>query len=136
MRYKSRKRFKRYYWLVLNLIYYDKNFVVTSQRVFYKKLLILVDNIKKVGRSVARCPGPRSPRIQAASANLLSLAFIKQPDNGGTIPDKVFVFELPSNLFRPHIWWRRRVPPPGPNNLLHKAFIILVAKQHFHYTLN
>jgi len=25
--------------------------------------LILLDNIKKVGRSVARCPWPRSPRI-------------------------------------------------------------------------
>jgi hypothetical protein len=56
-----------------------------------------------MGRSVARCPKPRSPRNYAASANLLSLAFIKNPDNGGTIPDKVFVFELPSNLFRPLI---------------------------------
>ncbi|SVA52820.1 uncharacterized protein METZ01_LOCUS105674, partial [marine metagenome] len=29
-------------------------------------------------------------------------------------------------------WWRRRVPPPGPHNLLHKAFIAIVGKPTFH----
>ena len=25
-------------------------------------------------------------------------------------------------------WWRRRVPPPGPQRLFHKAFIAIVGK--------
>jgi len=60
-------------------------------------------------------------------------------DIGGTMPSKNKPFTPSSILFRPHrcrqiwllprlcgMWWRRRVPPPGPNGLLQLSFIAIV----------
>ena len=69
------------------------------------------------------------------------------PDNGGTMPNKSLTFTPPSILFRPHqiqlivksgrksnwIWWRRRVPPPGPNGLLCRPFIVIAVRQQYQY---
>ncbi len=32
------------------------------------------------------------------------------------------------------LWWRRRVLPPGPLRLLHKAFIAIVVKRLLQYS--
>ena len=52
------------------------------------------------------------------------------------MPGKSPIFTPSSILFRPQqkppsrgiggFWWRRRVPPPGPNGLLHRQFIAIV----------
>jgi len=64
------------------------------------------------------------------------------------MPSENLPFTPSSILFRPHqmppesgiydtlqvvafasgIWWRRRVPPPGPNGLLRQPFIAIVSK--------
>ena len=52
------------------------------------------------------------------------------------MPGKSTIFTPSSILFRPirnrptlsGLWWRRRVPPPGPNGLLHRPFIAIVGQ--------
>ncbi|EBU8131971.1 hypothetical protein BZU93_26335 [Salmonella enterica subsp. enterica] len=52
------------------------------------------------------------------------------------MPGKSPIFTPSSILFRPQqqpsaregSWWRRRVPPPGPNGLLHRPFIAIVSR--------
>jgi len=52
------------------------------------------------------------------------------------MPSEDLPFTLSSILFRPHhkpaacvhaagLWWRRRVPPPGPMSLLRPSFIAI-----------
>ena len=51
------------------------------------------------------------------------------------MPSKKTIFTPLSILFRPHqkpvtwtgLWWRRRVPPPGPLRLFHRRFIAIDA---------
>ena len=65
---------------------------------------------------------------------MLSLALLRRPDNGGTMPSEKHAFERTSILFRPlrsplaRIWWRRRVLPPGPKRLLHMPFIAIAGQ--------
>jgi hypothetical protein len=52
------------------------------------------------------------------------------------MPGKSSIFTLLSILFRPRhkaakpaaLWWRRRVPPPGPISLLHRPFITIAGR--------
>ena len=53
------------------------------------------------------------------------------------MPGKSPIFTPSSILFRPQqeppfrtggSWWRRRVPPPGPNGLLHRPFIAIATR--------
>lgn len=56
---------------------------------------------------------------------------------------KIRLYYAMSILFRPHntikpaIWWRRRVPPPGPQRLLHAPFIVIVTSlQHNTFSIH
>ena len=56
-------------------------------------------------------------------------------DNGGAYRAKIIPLLRVSILYRPHkndltssrLWWRRRVPPPGPLRLFCKTFIAIVS---------
>tara|TARA_A100001011_G_C14030731_1_gene723479 strand:+ start:521 stop:727 length:207 start_codon:yes stop_codon:yes gene_type:complete len=49
---------------------------------------------------------------------------------GGTIPNEGLRFSTPVDPISPPgiLWWRRRVPPPGPVRLLIAPFIVIVKK--------
>ena len=91
----------------------------------------------KWGASVARRPPNRAYLDDAKQREPYDCHWhlYDWPDNSGTIPGEKQAFTRASILFRPQrpkrasrreIWWRRRVPPPGPHRLLHKPFIAIV----------
>ena len=90
---------------------------------------------------------------QEQSPHSCHLQLLKRPDIGGTMPSERQSFTPSSILFRPHqirsrmtgirmqdksnlllpvirhlMWWRRRVPPPGPNGLLRLPFIAIAGQ--------
>ena len=70
----------------------------------------------------------------AISGAALSFATLMWPDNGGTMPGTNRTFSRLSSLFRPqgcrqtrlragrHVWWSRRVLPPGPVRVVSATF--------------
>lgn len=85
-------------------------------------------------------PAPLTRRQQPEHCCRWQLCF--WPDNGGTMPSKRTTFTPSSILFRPRrspaawwlqvpaaraagLWWRRRVPPPGPKGLFRRPFIAI-----------
>ena len=97
----------------------------------------------KWGASVARCPPNRAYLFVLGSEH--HVIVIGTCKNGPVTaePCRAKTMSLPraSILFRPRgrpvavsigrpacIWWRRRVLPPGPLRLFHKAFIAIVGR--------
>ena len=92
-----------------------------------------------LGREVGGLLLPGAPRTAliayaATASAMLSLAPVIRPDNGGTMPSKRWVFTARVEpISPPHPghqgnWWRRRVPPPGPQRLFHAPFITIAGK--------
>ena len=83
----------------------------------------------------------RDYRAALSSETCLSIVVICNyrfgPITVDTMPGQSPIFTPSSILFRPHqqprhlrcgSWWRRRVPPPGPNGLLHRQFMPIVSR--------
>ena len=81
---------------------------------------------------------PHCVTQRGAPLHSCHLQLLRWPDNGGTMPSENASFTPSSILFRPRrnprnvrflgLWWRRRVPPPGPIGLLRRSFIAIAGE--------